>query len=125
MSGWFYLLVVVLAIVGLTFLGFKQFGYDPIAHLSCQELGNDYVAVKKTGQAMGQYYCVHRYSDADKECISSNECEGDCLVTDETVVETDGFYGKKVSGHGRCQASDQPIAGCSQGTWENPAVFCQ
>lgn len=47
------------------------------------------------------------------------------LTKNQRKIANNPFYGKKVSGHGRCQASDQPIIGCSQGTLENPAVFCQ
>lgn len=125
MSGWFNLVLVLLAIVCLGLLGIWQFGYDPIAHLSCNNLDDSYISVVHTGKKIGRYYCVHRYIDGGKTCGSSTECEGDCLVTDQTKIEPDGYYGKKILGTGLCQTSDQPIVGCSQGTIENPTVFCQ
>lgn len=125
MSGWFNLALVLLAVICLVLLGIWQLGYDPIAHLSCVKLEDSYLSIKKTGEKTGRYVCVHTFSDGGKTCVSSNECEGDCMVTEQTKIESDGFYGKKISGFGKCQVSNQPIVGCSQGTIENPTVFCQ
>ncbi len=103
MAGWFNLGLVLLAIICLGLVGIWQLGYDPIAHLSCLKLEDSYVSVVNTGKKIGRYYCVHTYTDGGKSCSSSSESEGDCMVTEQTKIESDGYYGKKVVGSGRCQ----------------------
>ena len=125
MSGWFNILLVILTLFCVGILLIWQLGYDPIAHVSCLQKSDSYVSITLTGKKVGQYYCVHTYADGGKQCRSSYECEGDCMVSSDTIVESDSVYGKKVFGFGVCQDSDGPIIGCSQGTIENPTVFCQ
>lgn len=125
MSGWFNLALVILAVLCVGLLAIWQLGYDPIAHVVCVQQQDPYASLKLTGKTTGRYYCIHSYSDGGKACTSSIECEGDCMITEQTQVESDGYYGKKITGSGQCQQSDQPIIGCSQGTIENPTTFCQ
>lgn len=125
MSGWLYAVALMLAGMCVGLVVMWQLGYDPVASLSCVQQGNTYQSVTLTGENLGKYYCVHQFSDGGQPCASSLECEGECLVSELTVVTTDQYYGKKVEGSGTCQYSDAPVVGCTKGTIENPTTYCQ
>ncbi|HNS88030.1 MAG TPA: hypothetical protein PKH09_14100 [Parvularculaceae bacterium] len=59
-------------------------------------------AVRREGM-LGMYRCVIPYADAGKQCRSSDECQGKCLVNDDAAVGDDAV--------GACQANDSPF-GC-------------
>jgi len=66
---------------------------------ACEAGGGE---VRQEGM-LGMYRCVTPYADAGAECRSSSDCEGKCLVTDDTLV------GEATVG--ACQADDSPF-GC-------------
>ena len=49
---------------------------------ACEAGGGE---VRQEGM-LGMYRCVTPYADAGAECRSSSDCEGKCLVTDDTLV---------------------------------------
>lgn len=62
---------------------------------ACRAKGDKYVKVG----IVGNFACVHLYKDGNKSCESSNDCEGDCIVTDSYNPE------------GHCQNNDSKF-GC-------------
>lgn len=72
-----------------------------------------------------QMECVYQYSDAGKKCTSSTECEGDCLITEDTKFKSTGTSQKEyVSGFGVCEETNK-WTGCTAGTIEFPYEACE
>lgn len=71
------------------------------------------------------WQCVYTYSDAGKKCTSSEECEGNCLMTDDTRFRSTHPLKKEyVSGYGICEETNE-WSGCTSGTIETPFVMCE
>lgn len=115
-------IVVTVTIIALLSWWLKV---NPIDVAQCALNGGSY---KNTVAPLGapiQWQCVYEYNDAGKKCTSSTECEGDCLMTNDTKFKSTGPLQKEyVSGYGVCEASNE-WTGCTAGTIENPTVLCE
>ncbi len=98
--------------------------YDPIQHARCiLSNGKFKTPVGPAGSPPLGFYCVYTYKDGGKECKSSDECEGLCLVTDETQTSSKGFGGRVIGGYGRCESTNR-INSCFPGTIGEPFAYC-
>jgi hypothetical protein len=124
--------LVVIGIYLVSGLGFIA-QYSVIDHIACVVEGGSYQ--KSYIPGVGRT-CVHTYSDGGKSCVSSDDCEGRCLITKDTVVVTPtperGVHGlpvpslldnEVIGGTGECEYNNAP-KGCFPGTIEFPVPYC-
>lgn len=72
------LLLLVFALDPVPCLRLLRQTYDARAASACSETRGSY-----TRQGLlGMYTCVHAYGDGGRQCQSSQQCQGDCLVYD-------------------------------------------
>lgn len=103
---------------------FILFSYNPLAYALCVMRGDAYEQYPGAPGVRAYYYCVHTYTDGGKQCKSSSECQGRCLLTDETqVVSTGGLSSKVIGGWGACERNNRNTD-CFPGTIEDPISWC-
>jgi len=115
-----YLIFFIVLIAFFLLLIFRQ-GYYPWEHISCIFSRGDYQGLAgPLGSPPLGFKCVHTFSDAGKKCFSNNDCQGNCLVTKDTIVEKTGLLKSKVTGgFGACEANDLRYPSYP-GDFENP-----
>jgi hypothetical protein len=90
-----------LVTVGLSLCVLVYISYILYPWVECGLEGGQYVR-----RGLGQFYaCQHAYSDANKKCSNSKDCQGACMVPYEAVYET------SVPEFGQCAENDDPY-GC-------------
>lgn len=116
-----FLFIFLLGIVGCLIFVFWYFKKDPTEYVKCVFSKGSYE--QEEGPLGGPiiYQCVYTYSDGGKQCKNSTECQGRCLITNETqVVKVGIIESKVVGGFGRCEATNK-FTGCFPGTVEDPS----
>ncbi len=119
-------LIVSFALLTPISLFFRIFSsYNPYEYVKCILESGSYKSIPgPLGAPKMGHQCVHTFSDGDKECTSSDECQGDCLVTENTQVTSTGMLSAKViGGFGACAHNDR-FSGCWTGTIESPIGGC-
>jgi len=121
------LLVRVVVFVFLFIGVFLLFRYlEPVKYVQCNlERGHFEGIPGPSGGPYLGHLCVHTFSDGGRKCTSSNDCEGACLVTEDTLLQhTGGVPGVEViGGYGVCQNNDR-FNGCFDATIESPVKTC-
>jgi len=99
-------------------------GNDPGEKKSCILSGGEWIRPETPeGAPRYNYKCVHTFSDANKKCFSNDDCQGNCLITEDTVVEQPDFLksikSKVIGGFGACEKDDRRHPSYP-GDFENP-----
>jgi len=121
-------LILIFVLVLVFILWFFR-GYNPFQQVFCMMRNDKYEDISRPLGEPGYYHCTHTYSDGGERCRNSDECEGRCLISEETQTILDpnrlGKIGGKIviGGYGRCELSNKPTS-CFPGTIEDPFAFC-
>lgn len=101
------------------------FRLDPVEYMSCFLEGGSYTALSvPPGTPPGGYMCVHTFSDGGKNCTNNDDCQGNCLITNDTEVVNTGLLEKKiVGGYGQCEINDMRYP-CYPGDFGNTFSWC-
>ena len=91
---------------------------NPADFISCYKEGGKYIVKETPSMPSRQlfsgdgYVCKYSYTDSGKVCYSNNDCQGICLVTEDTIIENDAktkgliSIPKVVGGSGKCASTN-------------------
>jgi hypothetical protein len=93
--------------------------------IECAKSNGSYQSISVPIGAPAMYRCVHEFNDGGKKCFSNDDCEGNCLVTKNTIIakdKTEVFRAKVVGGFGSCENNDLRYPSYP-GDFENPQGY--
>lgn len=117
-------LVSITLISGIIFFVLSVLGIvDAQELVQCIRLRGNYKFLNES-LMVHKFYCDVNYPDAGKVCTASAECEGLCLISNQTKLEpNEKGFNKVVGGSGVCSKDNTPSL-CSRQTIENPSLIC-
>ncbi|MGD8744444.1 MAG: hypothetical protein PVJ52_02525 [Candidatus Woesebacteria bacterium] len=121
------LLMIFIFLIAILSLMIFNFKYYPWEYISCAALKGEYTVLESPlgAPALG-YKCVHHFTDGGKICKNNDDCQGNCLITDETLLENikdKPLTPKVIGGTGKCEFNNKRHP-CYPGDFENPFGYC-